>query len=300
MFCRALRFFVLCLLFLPFAADAEEQFFDSNGVNLHYIVEGQGEPVVLLHGFTGNIERTWVASDILPALAKDYRVIAIDCRGHGQSGKPHDPQQYGLEMIEDVVRLLDHLQISKAHLVGYSMGAHITAKLLTMHPERLLTATLGGGAGRIRGNDDDRFSEEAAAALEQGKGLAPVIRRISNPDQPLPTEEQMQELSQRLLTNNDVLALAAVMRSQRAWKIEEAQIRAARIPTLAVVGSRDGFRIEVQMLKTWMPSLEVVVIEDAVHGDAYRRPEFRVSLLAFLQAHKQQGLRTSGKEDRQK
>src|SRR6266540_2667138 len=111
MFCRALRFFVLCLLFFLLAAAADEQFFDSNGVNLHYIVEGQGEPVVLLHGFTGNIERHWVASDIL----------------------------------------------------------------LTMHPERFLTATLGGGAGRLRDADDDRFSDEAAAALEQGKGLAPVI-----------------------------------------------------------------------------------------------------------------------------
>jgi pimeloyl-ACP methyl ester carboxylesterase len=285
-----LHFFALCLLFFPLAADAEEQFFDSHGVTIHYVEAGQGEPVVLLHGFTGNIERYWVTSDVLPTLAKDYRVIAIDCRGHGQSGKPHEIQQYGLEIIEDVVRLLDHLQIPKAHMVGYSMGAHIATKLLTMHPERILTVTVGGAAGRIRGADDDQFSDEAAASLEQGKGVVPILRRLSNPDQPPPTEEQLQELSQRVLTNNDVLALAAVMRSTRAWKLEEAQIRASRIPILAIVGSRDSSQTEAQLFKTWLPSVEVVRIEGAVHTDAYRRPEFRASLLTFLQAHKQQEL----------
>ena len=90
-----------------------------------------GQPVVLLHGFSGSLDTGWVETGVLPTLASDYRVIALDSRGHGKSDKPHDPQSYGLQMGQDVVRLLDHLHIARAHIVGHSMGAGITAKLLT-------------------------------------------------------------------------------------------------------------------------------------------------------------------------
>src|SRR6185503_733917 len=82
---------------------------------------------------------------VMDALEKaGYRVVAMDCRGHGQSGKPHDPGQYGLEMVRDVVRLLDHMQITRAHIVGYSMGGSIATQLLVKHPDRLRTVTLLG------------------------------------------------------------------------------------------------------------------------------------------------------------
>src|SRR5438132_790893 len=125
------------LVYLAFLAapslGAEDQFFNTNGVKIHYIVRGKGEPVVLIHGFTADIDRNWRtgfappgadnnrgAPRIIESLSKNYQVIALDNRGHGKSGKPHDPKQYGMEMVEDVVRLLDHLQIKKAHVVGYS------------------------------------------------------------------------------------------------------------------------------------------------------------------------------------
>jgi pimeloyl-ACP methyl ester carboxylesterase len=126
---------------------ADDQFFDSNGVKIRYTVEGQGEPVLLIHGFTASIEMQWGIPGIIKALANDYQVIALDNRGHGKSGKPHDPKSYGMEMVEDAVRLLDHLKIKKAHVVGYSMGAMITNKLLTTYPDRVICATLGGAAG---------------------------------------------------------------------------------------------------------------------------------------------------------
>jgi pimeloyl-ACP methyl ester carboxylesterase len=101
------------------APGLKEPSFDSAGIPIHYMVLGKkdGEPVLLIHGFTGTIETQW--APVIKALATDYRVIALDCRGHGGSGKPHDPKQYGIEMVKDAVRLLDHLKIDKAHVAGY-------------------------------------------------------------------------------------------------------------------------------------------------------------------------------------
>jgi len=107
----------------PGAARAQaDQFFDSAGVRIHYVEAGQGEPVILLHGYTDNLRNNWIATSVLPTLAKRYRVVALDARGHGDSGKPHDRAAYGPEMGMDIVRLMDRLGIRRAHIVGYSMG----------------------------------------------------------------------------------------------------------------------------------------------------------------------------------
>ena len=98
------------------AGSAEDQSFDSAGVRIRYIEEGQGEPVVLVHGYTSNAEAQWARTGVLQALAGQYRVIAMDVRGHGRSGKPHDAAQYGPEMGLDILRLLDHLGIRRAHM----------------------------------------------------------------------------------------------------------------------------------------------------------------------------------------
>lgn len=145
----------------------EDKHFDSKGVKIHYVEAGRGEPVVLIHGFDNSIDTEWLSTGIFDALSKDFRVIALDCRGHGKSDKPHDPKQYGSLMVEDVANLLDHLNIGKAHIVGYSMGGNITAKFLTMYQDRVLTATLGGSSGR-RGwtAQNQRDVDELATSLE--------------------------------------------------------------------------------------------------------------------------------------
>src|ERR1700742_2570354 len=112
------------IAFLHFAiiARAADYTFDSAGVKIHYIVEGQGEPVVLIHGYAASIATNWGAPGIVKKLSENYQVIALDKRGHGQSDKPHDAAAYGPVMFEDVLRLMDHLKLKKAHIVGYSMG----------------------------------------------------------------------------------------------------------------------------------------------------------------------------------
>ena len=108
------------------------------------------------------------------------RVVAIDCRGHGKSDKPHDTAKYGPQMAEDVIEMMDHLKIKKAHIVGYSMGGMITAKLLTTHPDRLLSATLGGHGG-LRDDGPRQFYDELASSLEQGKGFGLLIAALTPP-----------------------------------------------------------------------------------------------------------------------
>ncbi len=118
--------------------------FTSNSVKIHYAVEGSGDPVILIHGIYATAMGNWQGPGIIAELAKHYQVIAFDLRAHGGSGKPEGEDQYGVQMAEDVVRLMDHLHLPKAHLVGYSLGGMIAIKLLTLHRERFSSAVLGG------------------------------------------------------------------------------------------------------------------------------------------------------------
>lgn len=124
----------------------EGRHFGSNGIRLDYNVEGEGEPVVLLDGFVVNADINWRLPWITQTLAKEFRVIAMDLRGHGLSGKPHDARQYGMKMVDAVVRLLDHSKIGKAHVAGHPLGGIVTLKPAATHLERQLTASpLGAG-----------------------------------------------------------------------------------------------------------------------------------------------------------
>jgi pimeloyl-ACP methyl ester carboxylesterase len=151
------------------AVGLEDKYFDSAGVNIHYVEQGAAEPVILLRGFTGTIEKAWIDRGIFAELAKTYRVIAFDSRGHGKSDKPHDRAQYGREMGQDIIRLMDYLKLPKAHIMGWAMGARITAQQVTKNPERFLTVILGGSTGRIGWSDEDqKLVNVLSADLDRG------------------------------------------------------------------------------------------------------------------------------------
>lgn len=137
---------VLALLVLSQVSNATEaEFFDSDGVKLRYFTAGDGDPVLLLHGFSGSANGLYVAPGTVDALVDaGYKVIALDQRGHGGSDKPHAAEAYGFAMVEDVRMLLDALEIGQVHLVGYSMGGKVANTFRAQHPERLLSITLGG------------------------------------------------------------------------------------------------------------------------------------------------------------
>lgn len=251
---------VAVLLTQPAVASGQE-FFDSRGVQIRYVDEGSGEPVVLLHGYGGGLEG-WSGAGVSEALLEDYRVIRMDARGHGESGKPHDPGEYGAEMALDVVRLLDHLGLPRAHLVGFSMGARLTGYLVVHHPERLITATLAGSPPRLKWD----ASEEARAA----RFIAGVEQRGRDAD---PDDGQ------------DYAALAAIPLSWSDQVVSPAALGATKVPILAIVGDADPRLPEVTALESLVPGLTLVVLEDTDHGQTLRRPEFTPALKQFLAAH---------------
>jgi pimeloyl-ACP methyl ester carboxylesterase len=294
---RLVPVLVACLCLAPAGLRAEapplkKPYFDSNGVKIHYVVRGKedGEPVLLIHGFTVNIEMQW--GPVLKALAKDYKVIAMDCRGHGGSEKPHDPKKYGLEMAKDAVRLLDHLKIDKAHVVGYSMGGSLTLQIAARYPERVRTATLGGMGLPEPGRQ--KFMETLADSLEQGKGFGPLVLALTPKDKPRPSAEQLKAIDATLLGRSDVKALAAVARGNVIDKdlaLTEAQITGIKVPMLALVGADDPLRAGVDALKKRLPDVKVVVIDKADHVTAFGREEFVSGLKDFLAAHRAAGAR---------
>jgi pimeloyl-ACP methyl ester carboxylesterase len=272
---------LLVLLSFCVIARAEDHFFESNGVKIRYTVTGEGDPVLLIHGFTANIETQWALPGVIKALAADYQVIAIDNRGHGKSDKPHDAKKYGTEMVADAVRLLDHLKIKKAHVVGYSMGAIITKKLLFTHPDRLLSATLGGSGG-LREGVEPTFFNQLADSLEQGRGMGPLIEALTPPGRPKPTAEQIQAINTMLTLMNDTKALAAVLRGFKELGVADDKLKSNRVPTLALIGADDPLKPGVDALNGKLTNFETVVIKDTDHMTAFARPEFSESLRAFL------------------
>lgn len=269
------------------ATAADNQYFDSDGVRLRYVVEGEGEPVLLIHGLGASIHLQWGGPGVLEELAKEYRVIAYDNRGHGRSGKPHEKEKYGDDMVADAVRLLDHLAIAQAHVVGYSMGALITDKLLAEHPERFLTATLGG-AGWIKANDERAaFLQELADSLDRQQGIGPLLARLTPDDGPKPDAKhfRFRVASKAFGLVNDQKALAAVARTINELAVTEEQLRQNRVPTLALIGAKDPLKVTVDEMAEVMPQLTIRVIPDADHFRTYSRPEFIRELKSFLAAH---------------
>ena len=287
MFRRMICAVALCALLVTGIKAADDRYFDSNGVKIHYIVEGQGEPVVLIHGFTASIQTQWGVPGILNKLNRDYQVVALDNRGHGRSDKPHDPKQYGDETVNDVTRLMDHLKIAKAHVVGYSMGGFMTSRLMTLHPERVITATLGGaGWSQV---DDTRvsFMTELADSLDAGKGIGPLIKHLTPANRPQPSDEQIQGINQMLLLTNDPKALSACIRGMHGLAVSEAQLKNNKVPTLALIGEIDPLKVGVDEMAKVMPALKVEVLEGADHMNAFARPKFIETLKEFLADHSQ-------------
>ncbi len=151
---RQMTFIItLCLAMLSGGGAAQEKtkaqekpkdgyFTTRDGVKIHYLIQGRGAPVVLIHGYTGSAYGNWFRNGVAQALVKNHLVVAIDCRNHGLSDKPDGATGFG--KAEDVIEMIDHLKIQKAHFHGYSMGGAIVGRLLALIPDRMITASFGG------------------------------------------------------------------------------------------------------------------------------------------------------------
>lgn len=256
------------------------RFFDAAGVRIHYTDEGSGEPVILVHGLAVNADINWRYPGIIRRLRREYRVIAMDMRGHGLSGKPYEASAYGVEMVEDIVRLMDHLGIPRAHVAGYSMGGFITLKLLMLHPDRLLSANIGG-AGWYR-LDTPKMSilRDLQESLARGNGFIPLVRALEPTPNPSPIKVWLVNAAIELIS--DMQAMRALVAAFTELEVTEEQLRANAVPALVAVGSADPLRDAVDNLNGVIANARVLYIEGADHATTMFRSEFRNSLLGLI------------------
>jgi len=231
-------------------------FFDSDGVRIHYEDAGSGEVVVLVHGFASNARYNWGITGWIKFLSERYRVIALDCRGHGQSDKPHDPAAYTLDrMGGDVIRLLDHLGVRRALLMGYSMGARIAMWLMLRHPERFRAVVLGGvGAGGRMGEAERRRKIVEALLAPDASAIADEVARLFR---------QFAEANR-----NDLAALAACMGAERGEGASAAELASVRMPVMIVIGTRDTLVGNAEPLHKMIPGSELLKLEGRDHLNA--------------------------------
>jgi pimeloyl-ACP methyl ester carboxylesterase len=289
---------LLCTLHAGGAALAEEGVFESKGVKIRYVAEGKGESVILIHGFSApSAEMMWVKNplnepNVLPTLAKEFRVIAPECRGHGKSGKPHDAKDYGAEMAGDVIRLMDHLKIEKAHVVGYSMGSAIAGKLLADHPDRLLSVTFGGGAPVVEPPKEFKgVIDELATSLEKGEGMGALILRLTPPDGKKLTAEEAAAMGKLALLGQDQKALAAVIRGLPQLEVPAEKLGANKVPVAFIYGSKEAEMLTAQIAtaRKHLKDAKVAVVEGGDHISTPALPDFRKAQLDFLRANSPRG-----------
>ncbi|MEW5965050.1 MAG: alpha/beta hydrolase [Pseudomonadota bacterium] len=248
---------------------ANWQTFSSDGVEIAFIDEGVGDPVLLIHGFASNASTNWVVPTWTGFLTKaGFRVVALDNRGHGHSAKLYDTAQYGAPlMAEDARRLMDHLAIARADVMGFSMGARITAFLALRHPERVRSAIFGGlGINMVRGM----------------AGTGPIARALeadSIDDVVNPTARTFRAFAEQ--TKSDLKALAACIRSSREPITAEA-LAGLRCPVLVAVGSEDVVGGSAEELAALIPGAEAFVIPGRDHMKSVGDRSHKEAVLAFL------------------
>jgi pimeloyl-ACP methyl ester carboxylesterase len=263
----------------------EGSFFETeDGVRLHYSDQGVGEPVILLHGYAMNQDLSWRDAGLIDVLAHEYRVIALDFRGHGLSGKPHESRAYGLELTRDVVRLMDHLGIPRAHLIGKSMGAMVTLKLVAEYPDRVISA-IPCAMGWVRPWGANVAAQAAlTASLEEGNGFDPLLRRLEA-DGAQPSWLKVQTVNLLVGYINDNIALAKLTARLTELIVSESDLRQNAVPTLAIIGSRDPLLADAENLACTMAHSELAVLPGADHFFISDSPEYLPKVLQFLAAH---------------
>ena len=247
--------------------------FRNGAVEIAYLDEGEGDPILLVHGFASTRNVNWVYPGWVSELTKSgRRVIALDNRGHGDSAKLYDAAEYEVAtMAGDVTALMGHLNIDRADIMGYSLGARMTAVLALTQPRRLRSAILGGiGMGLIEGGGP---GANVAEALE-----APSLEEVTDP-----VGRTFRAFADQ--TRSDRRALAACLRgSRRSMTREEAA--AIAVPVLIAVGTTDEIAGSAQALGKIVPGSQVLDIPNRDHMRAVGDKVYKAGVLKFLSQRK--------------
>jgi len=243
--------------------------FDNGAVEIAYLDEGEGDPIFLVHGFASTKNVNWVYPTWVSDLRKNgRRVIALDNRGHGESAKLYDPAAYSIPtMADDVIALMDHLDIARADVMGYSLGARMAAWLGLTRPQRLRSAILGGiGMAMVEGGGP---GENVAAALE-----APSLEEVSDP-----VGRTFRAFADQ--TRSDRRALAACLRGSRGLMSRD-EVAGIAVPVLIAVGSSDEVAGSARGLGELIPGAQVLEIPNRDHMRAVGDKVYKAGVVDFL------------------
>src|SRR4051794_29638878 len=246
--------------------------FRHGTVDIAFLDEGKGEPIVLVHGFASTAQVNWVQPGWVSTLTRaGRRAIALDNRGHGASSKLYDPAEYHSDtMAGDVRVLMDHLGLERVDVMGYSMGARICAFLALRHPERVRSAIFGGLGSHLI--DGVGLPESIADALE-----APSLADVTDPQ-----GRAFRAFAEQ--TRSDLKALAACIRGSRQTLTRQ-QAASLRIPVLVAVGTKDDVAGSAQALAEIIPGARALDIPGRDHMLAVGDKAFKAGALDFLQHH---------------
>jgi pimeloyl-ACP methyl ester carboxylesterase len=247
-------------------------FFDSDSANIHYLDQGAGPVVVLIHSMASNIRHSWVDTGWVESLSSTYRVVAMDCRGHGLSAKSDDPDFYTADkMADDAVRLLDHLGIARVLVAGYSMGACVALNMAVRYGERVRAIVIGGVSSR-------------AYKAPPPQELARLVEILRADDVSSYTDKAALFMRSFCLKNgNDPKALAAFSLHRRP-DVEQSQLASIRAPVLIAAGTRDAVVQGVDELAASIPDARVMMLEGRTHLDALADPMFKRAAAEFFAA----------------
>src|SRR5215475_7909509 len=283
---RSILSMAICMLVTcaVFAQNKPEHkyFKTSDGVKIHFMVKGKGSPVILIHGYTGSAEGNWFSNGIADALAVNHMVIAIDCRNHGLSDKP---QPMGPGKAEDVVELMDHLKIQKAHLHEYSMGGRIVEQLMAMIPDRIITAGFGGSGVQ------EVDPEWRAKAPKDKEGRDPLEEEASTKLRTRRAKDlgiTLEEYQKRLAERQEQQRAAAAAASARPAG-PQLDLTKITFPVMAINGEFDRPLAKTVRLHRELRDFTNVVLPGKSHLTAimagYMPKEYLESVVKFINAN---------------
>lgn len=251
----------------------------ADGVSIAYDDTGPAgvAPLLLIHGFASNRQEGWKRTGWYAAIAqRGQRLVAVDLRGHGESGKPHDPAAYGRDiLLADITGLMDHLGVEWANVFGYSMGARLALSLAIGARERVGYLILGGVGGAFFDppppGDPMAVAMEAASADDIAEPMLKSFRQFA--------DEQ----------GEDRLALAAFSRA-RGETVSRDDVRTVTAPTLVVAGSRDALAGDPHGLSDLIPGGRAVTLMGCDHFNAIPHGLLKATVFDFLDGYLDESL----------
>ena len=255
----------------------------TNNINLYYEIHGEGQPLVLIHGL-GSSTRDWEFQ--VTELAKSYKVVTCDLRGHGQSDKPAGP--YSVLMFAlDVFGLLQSLSIPFAHIVGISLGGAIAFQFAIDYPTMVKTLTIVNSAPTLGDPEQARPEVERRVGIVQQLGMRAMGQALAPNLFPKPEHAAIRETFVERWAENDPRAYIEATRSMLGWNVV-GKLGSIHCPTLVIAADQDYSPVAVkEMYVKLMPNAQLVVISDSRHATPLERPaEFNAALVKFLAEHR--------------